>query len=515
MSAAALRSALNQLSPQVRQNLRQTDAFWRSLRWGRLETPQWVSESAEMLGDRDVDVLIAGGTLGLLPALWLQQQGWRVGLVERGAIQGRDQEWNISRRELVVLVELGLLSSEELEAAIATEFPAARIAFPDGPELWVEGILNVGISPRQLIATLLQRFRAIGGQVLAQTAIDRVTVHPDGVAVYSAQQRWSGRLLLDTLGHFSPIARQARQGAKPDAVCLVVGGCAQGFPASDRGDLFVSRSPIQQQRQAFWEAFPAVDGRTAYLFTYIDAQAARPSLQKLFCDYFEALPDYQGVDLAQLQWQRLLWGILPSYRNSPLQSCWNRILAIGDSSGAQSPLSFGGFGALLRHLPRLCRGIHEALLSDCLQANDLALLQPHQPSLTVTWLFQQSMTVPLDRKLPPDSINELLGRIFAVMDGLGPKTLKPFLQDVVQFQPLAKTLLMTTLLHPVLVAKLLPQLGLKPLLQWLPEFLQLGLYRSLAIAGEPTDWLTDITPAEFQQRRRREAWVYGSGCDYH
>ena len=266
MSAAALRSALNQLPPQVRQNLRQTDAFWRSLRWDRLETPHWVSESAEPIGDRDVDVLITGGTLGLLPALWLQQQGWRVGLVERGAVQGRDQEWNISRRELAVLVELGLLSAEELEAAIATEFLAARIAFPDGPELWVEGILNVGISPRRLIATLLQRFRAIGGQVLEQTAIDRVTVHPDGVVVYSGQQHWSGRLLLDALGHFSPIARQARQGAKPDAVCLVVGGCAQGFPASDRGDLFVSRSPIQQQRQAFWEAFPAVDGRTAYLY---------------------------------------------------------------------------------------------------------------------------------------------------------------------------------------------------------------------------------------------------------
>lgn len=514
MSGSALRSVLNQLPARVAQGLHQSDAFWRSLRWGQLPTPQWVSESADPLGSCDLDVLVAGGTLGLLPALGLQRQGWRVGLWERGMVQGRDQEWNISRHELAVLVELELLTAEELEAAIATEFPAARIAFPGSAELWVEGILNTGISPRRLIATLLQHFREQGGQVFEQTAIDRVSVHPDGVVIGAGSQRWSGRLLLDALGHFSPIARQARAGAKPDAICLVVGGCAQGFPASDRGDLFVSRSPIQQQRQSFWEAFPAAEGRTAYLFTYIDAQPARPSLRSLLEEYLAALPEYQGVDLQQLQWKRLLWGILPSYRQSPLQSPWNRILAIGDSSSAQSPLSFGGFGALLRHLERLCRGIHEALLADCLQAADLALLQPHQPNLAVTWLFQQSMTVPLDRSLPPERINELLGRIFAVMESLGPQTLRPFLQDVVQFQPLAKTLLMTTLLHPVLVAKLLPQLGLQPLLQWLPQFLQLSLYRSLAIAGEPTDWLKVCDRDRFRQRRRQEAWFYGSGCDY-
>ena len=34
---------------------------------------------------------------------------------------------------------------------------------------------------------------------------------------------------------------------------------------------------------------------------------------------------------------------------------------VGDASGIQSPLSFGGFGALTRHLPRLQTAIAEAL----------------------------------------------------------------------------------------------------------------------------------------------------------
>jgi lycopene cyclase CruP len=32
-------------------------------------------------------------------------------------------------------------------------------------------------------------------------------------------------------GHWSPIVRQMRGSSKPDGMCLVVGGCASGFPA--------------------------------------------------------------------------------------------------------------------------------------------------------------------------------------------------------------------------------------------------------------------------------------------
>ena len=59
--------------------------------------------------------------------------------------------------------------------------------------------------------------------------------------------------------------------------------------------------------------------------------------------------------------QSALQGFFPTYRASPLEPQWARVLQIGDASGIQSPLSFGGFGALTRHLPRLTRALCDAL----------------------------------------------------------------------------------------------------------------------------------------------------------
>lgn len=43
-------------------------------------------------------------------------------------------------------------------------------------------------------------------------------------------------------------------------------------------------------------------------------------------------------------------------------------MQIGDACGIQSPLSFGGFGALTRHIARLTTAIDEALRADVLGA---------------------------------------------------------------------------------------------------------------------------------------------------
>ena len=50
-------------------------------------------------------------------------------------------------------------------------------------------------------------------------------------------------------------------------------------------------------------------------------------------------------------------------------------LQIGDASGSHSPLSFGGFGSMLRHLRRLHQGIHAALQQDALDVGTLKGLQ--------------------------------------------------------------------------------------------------------------------------------------------
>ena len=109
------------------------------------------------------------------------------------------------------------------------------------------------------------------------------------------------------------------------------------------------------------------------MFAYLDAHPSRMSLEAMLEDYWERMPAYQNVDLEDLDVERVLFGWFPTYRASPLQPGFDRVLQVGDASGIQSPLSFGGFGALTRHLDRLSAGIEEAL-------QELALIRAFQAS---------------------------------------------------------------------------------------------------------------------------------------
>ncbi|MFN6476113.1 FAD-binding oxidoreductase [Nostoc sp. DedQUE07] len=504
---------LSQLPGDVLKGLRQGDRILTSVRENSAPVPTLVKESQQPLGVVDFDVLICGGTLGILIGCALAVKGLRVALLERGILRGREQEWNISRKELDVFVELNLLTEDELASAIATQYNPARVSFAGGTEVWVEDVLNIGVDPVYLLATLKTRFLAAGGKLLENTPFTEAVVHPDGVMV---NNQFKTRLLIDAMGHFSPITQQARQGKKPDALCLVVGSCAQGFPENNSGDLLLSFTSLQNQCQYFWEAFPARDGRTTYLFTYMDAEPQRLSLEALFEEYLRLLPEYQGVELNKLKFQRALFGFFPTYRQSPLKTPWNRILPAGDSSGSQSPLSFGGFGAMVRHLKRLTYGIDEALETEQLSAKALTLLQPYQPSLTVTWLFQRAMSVGVNQKIAPEQINQLLSAVFQEMQQLGTPVLKPFLQDIVQFSALTQTLLKTGLYHPLLVVKIIPQVGLASLLDWMLHYSNLGVYTALLSLSPMLERWIKNQPNEQQYYWHRliDAWKYGSGGDY-
>lgn len=522
---------LSQIPGNPFNGLRKADELWTGLKNNSLPIPYSVKEESQRLETVDYDVVIGGGTLGILIGTTLVMKGWRVAVLERGKLRGREQEWNISRKELEVLIDLNLLSEVELKTAIATEYNPARLSFPNNIEIWVKDVLNIGVDPVYLLETLKNRFLEAGGILLENTAYESAIIHPDGVAVNVTQihsPRLAGeglgersiilktRLLIDAMGHFSPLVRQARQGQKPDAVCLVVGTCATGYSNNETGDIFASFTPLNNQCQYFWEAFPARDGRTTYLFTYLDADPQRFSLEYLFEDYFKLLPDYQQIELHQLTFKRALFGFFPCYKNSPLKMPWNRIFAVGDSSGNQSPLSFGGFGAMVRHLKRLTNGIDQALKTDQLSQKALSLLQPYQPSLSVTWLFQRSMSVGVQQTINPEQINQLLATVFQEMEQLGEPILKPFLQDVVRFSALTQTLSKTAINHPGLIFKIIPQVGLISLIDWTIHYWNLGIYTGLYPVAKSLKPAFQKLPSSSQYYYDRwlEAWQYGSGQDY-
>jgi hypothetical protein len=341
------------------------------------------------------------------------------------------------------------------------------------------------------------------------------------------------------MGNNSPISRQQRYGRKPDGVCCVVGSCAGGYDRQSniKGDIIYTNSEIQDKGkegmlQYFWEAFPVNIGRngnapgtsdvkTTYMFTYLDADKSRPTLLTLMEDYWNLLPIYQPSikdPETDLDIKRVLFAFFPTYRESPLKPGWDRILAVGDASGIQSPLSFGGFGALTRHLGRITTAVSEAVDNDCLQKDDLATINPYTPNLSAAWMFQKAMSVRPGQKVDPKFVNRLLATNFKVMDDMGIDTIKPFLQDVIRIDGLVSSLAGSFKADPLFMPQIVNHVGIPTLVEWLGHVLNMGVYCACDAFVSPAirpivDRLED-KKLRFRMRRLMEAWKFGSGSDY-
>jgi lycopene cyclase CruP len=125
------------------------------------------------------------------------------------------------------------------------------------------------------------------------------------------------------------------------------------------------------------------------------------------------------------------------------------------------------------------------------------------------------MRADLTANIPPDRINRLLAVVFLTMQQLGDRVLRPFLQDVVQFLPLTQTLLKTAITHPLLVAQIIPQVGLGTLLDWTIHYINLGVYSVLSkLSPIAQTWIENLpTSQQYRYRRWIDAWRYGSGKD--
>lgn len=242
----------------------------------------------------------------------------------------------------------------------------------------------------------------------------------------------------------------------------------------------------------------------------------------------------QGVPLSQIKFKRILFGGFPCYvRGSPLPPAFDRVLQIGDAAAGQSPLSFGGFGSMARHLPRLTRGLDQSLREDRLRRQQLGWLQPYQPSLSLAWLFQRSMSIKVGQLrrdvpaassastsngrgggergwLPVDHINRLMRCNFAVMKVLGDRVLRPFVQDAIQLGPLMLTMLGMSLRDPVAVTRVLFQVGPGMILGWFKHYVALAAYTVMFWALRP---LRGVIKA-YAFQRLVDALEYGSSSDY-
>lgn len=538
------------------------DRAFDSWKQGSRTLPQLVSvDTKASVGPCTFDVAVAGGTLGIFYATALVRLGFRVAVVERGALQGRNQEWNVSRPELDALVRTGVLSHAELDAAIVREFPVpSRIGFAGarGPRaLEVSGVLNLGVEPSRLVADARARFEALGGTVLEFHALEGARVCADGVALtLRPQQQRAGalgagggglpggtareappvklstRLLVDAMGSFSPVAAQARGTERPDGVCVTVGACVRGpFDPADPSDLLFAFVPVGQTGpQQFWEAFPAGrtgNSRTTYMFSYGPCDESRTTLAAALEDYVRLAPAYLGAKLDAVEVERVLFGFFPCFRDSPSKLAFDRILPVGDAAGFQSPVSFGGFASCLRHLERVTGAVQQALsVGDdaLLQRTELQRMQFYNPSLSVAWLFNSAMAADAARIssfgfLDKFVVNDLLWTNMDTMRRLGPKVQRPFLQDVVRAGGLTQTLVAMVLSDPVLAAKTFVLVGPAELAEWTRHYLALVAFSLLApialgVQSSPMALLAGEVE-RFRFDRLIDMLVFGSGLDFH
>lgn len=136
----------------------------------------------------------------------LQLAGLSVAVVERGELAGRAQEWNISRKEIAELVRCsrtrvmlagcaaggmvghqpkclidqvstGVMTKAEAEEIISIEFNPIRCGFDGSPDVWVEDVLNLGVSPLiaiQLVTYHILLVRMLCNVGLAEAQLDHV-----------------------------------------------------------------------------------------------------------------------------------------------------------------------------------------------------------------------------------------------------------------------------------------------------------------------------------------------------
>ncbi|CAM6028034.1 unnamed protein product [Sphagnum balticum] len=211
-----------------------------------------------------------------------------------------------------------------------------------------------------------------------------------GESMHIPKQRF-GLLNVAGLGVALHGGEQICWGQCPDGVCLVVGTCARGFENNSTSISSWIRTqsvatltwPSVGVKPNTWKELglgvlrdSRID-RITYMFTYLDATPNRPSLEQMLEDYWDLMPPYQGIKLEDVEILQVLFGLFPTYQSSPLPPAFDRILQVGDASGIQSPISFGGFAPITRHLSRLSSGLMNALESDLLDKENLALLNPY------------------------------------------------------------------------------------------------------------------------------------------
>ncbi len=472
------------------------------------------------------DLIYAGGGLGLLHAAVMAVcYGRRVMVFDRSEVGYAHREWNISRTELALLVETGVVSWEELDAVVMREYRDGLVRFhswsnSDVPstDLWLPEVLNVALDAGALLRLMRRKLEQAGGTILNGRIFRAVHAHTDsaqGVEVElldldGVAEHYHARLLLDGMGSTSPLALLRHAGRPFAGVCPTVGTVARGFAQGDGpqeydptlGDILVSIADSQSGEQMMWEGFPGRDDElTVYLFYYsaIHRNSTREySMLDLFEQYFTLLPTYKrpGPDFHHV---KPVYGYIPARHSlRPVEAPLLRgVLPVGDSAAQQSPLTFCGFGSHVRNLRRTTGLLDYALRHNLLDPQQLAPINAFQSNVSLNWIFSRFME-PWSKA---DDVNRLQNIFMRVLHEMGVAKATRFFQDRMRWVDYHPMLLGMLWYNPAILLAAWKVLGVKGITQWMGDYVRFSQSAATAalarVAGQGVEHALTGTAERF------------------
>ena len=438
-----------------------------------------LSEGVEISGE--YDIFYAGGTLGLLhAAVMAERYGHRIMLIDKHVSGKSTRDWNISRKELDNLEEAGVFSSEEIEAFIVRKYRTGWVEFfvekSRRKRLYMDGVLDCAVDADRLLGAVKQKILAEEGSVI----LDRTTFRccyqfPDHIIVEVVGPQgevffFRAKVLVDVMGVLSPIAMQLNKGRSQTHVCPTVGTIASGFRDVDYdvGEILVSTEQADTSagsgRQLIWEGFPASGKQyVTYLFFYdaIDSENDK-TLLGLFETYFQKLPDYKDLS-DDFRVHRPVFGIIPAYSHGGFtrerEIADDRIVLFGDAASLGSPLTFCGFGSMVRNLPRLAGALDRALAKGSLMRADLEKISSYEPNVASMANLMKYMCYDAQTDTP-GFVNELMNEVMIVLDALPQRYRQTMFRDEMRLDDFVTLLLKVAWRYPKVLKATYDKLGI-------------------------------------------------------
>ena len=456
--------------------------------WQRVQQPpkqvilplRDLPQGASICGE--YDIIYAGGTLSLLhAAVMAGKYGRKVMIFDRQTPATSTRDWNISREEMLRLVDIGLFTEQEIDSVIVRHYRNGWVEFyqPDGRQkrLVMENVLDCAVDADKLLGLAKAKVDAVEGSSTLAGHTFLCCYQGDGYVVVKMEDRqgsvfyYKTRVLVDVMGILSPIALQLNEGKPQTHVCPTVGTIASGFADADfeTGEILVSTGAADMSsgtgRQLIWEGFPAKGLEyITYLFFYDDVDSPNDkSLLGLFDTYFRTLSEYKKLSDTFII-HRPVYGIIPAYFhdgfNCTREIAADNILLFGDAASLGSPLTFCGLGSMVRNLHYLTADLDDALSTGKLKKKHLEKISAYEPNVASMANLMKYMCFNSTTD-EPNFVNDLMNEVMIVLDELPPRYRQAMFRDELKIDELVMVMLRVAARYPKVLTATWTKLGVQ------------------------------------------------------